>query len=80
LKTIVEEFRPSRTIFIDDIAQHHASVAEQAPEAIRLHFCGEPLIAPHIDCAHKAGHAHARIDRWAEAVPWLLERLKEEDR
>jgi hypothetical protein len=80
LKRIVEEFRPSRTIFIDDIAQHHASVAEEAPEATRLHFCGEPLVAPHIVCAHKEGHAHARIDSWAEALPWLLERLREEKR
>ena len=27
LKAILEEYRPSRAIFIDDIAQHHASVA-----------------------------------------------------
>jgi hypothetical protein len=78
LKNIVEQFRPSATIFIDDIAQHHASVAEDAAEVTRLHFCGEPLIAPHIACAREAGHAHARIDNWAEALPWLLERLKEE--
>ena len=78
LKKIVEQFRPTATIFIDDIAQHHASVAEDAAEATRLHFCGEPLIAPHIECAHKAGHAHARIDNWAEALPWLLERLQED--
>ena len=80
LKKIIAEFRPSRTVFIDDIAQHHASAAEDTPEVFRLQFCGEPLIAPHIDCAHLAGHAHARIDRWSEALPWLLERLKEEER
>ena len=80
LKRIVEEFQPTATIFIDDIAQHHASAAEDAAEVTRLHFCGEPLIAPHIECAHEAGHAHARIDNWDEALPWLLERLQEEDR
>lgn len=80
LKRIVEEFRPTATFFIDDIAQHHASVAEDVAEVTRLHFCGEPLVAPHIDCAHKAGHAHARIDNWAEALPWLLEKLQEENR
>ena len=80
LKKIIEEFRPSRTVFIDDIAQHHASAAADTPETIRLHLCGEPLIAPHIDCAHLAGDAHARIDRWDKALPWLLERLHEEDR
>lgn len=80
LKKIIAEFRPSRTVFIDDIAQHHASAAQDVPETIRLHLCGEPLIAPHIECAHLAGHAHARIDRWNEALPWLLDRLQEEDR
>ena len=75
LKKIIDEYAPSRVAFIDDIAQHHQSAGELLPETIRLHFCGEPMIAPHIDCAHTAGHAHARIDRWDEALPWLLERL-----
>lgn len=75
LKRIVDEYRPSRVAFIDDIAAHHQSAGEVVPHVIRLHFCGEPLMAPHIDCAHVAGHAHARIDRWAEALPWLLEKL-----
>lgn len=64
-----------RVAFIDDLPQHHASAADIQPETIRLHFCGEPELAPLIDCAHEAGHAHARIDRWDEALPWLLERL-----
>ena len=75
LKRIVEEFAPSRAIFIDDIANHHASAAEVLPDVTRLHFCGEPTVAPHIPCAHRAGHAHARLDSWAEALPWLLENL-----
>jgi ribonucleotide monophosphatase NagD (HAD superfamily) len=77
LKAILEEFRPTRALFIDDLAQHHASVAEITPQVTRLHLCGEPMIAHAIDCAHKAGHAQARIDRWDEALPWLLERLEE---
>lgn len=76
LKKIVEEFSPSRAVFIDDLAQHHASVAEVAPEVVRLHMCGEPMIAGAIDCAHKAGHAEARIDRWDEALPWLFDRIE----
>lgn len=80
LQRIVAEFRPSRAVFIDDIAQHHGSVAELAPDVHRLHLCGEPLLAPHISCAHQAGHAHARIDDWHNALPWLLERLYGEDR
>jgi hypothetical protein len=79
LKAILDEYRPSRAIFIDDLAQHHGSVAELAPDVGRLHLCAEPMLAPHIACAHKAGHAHARIDSWDEALPWLLERLYAEN-
>ncbi len=75
LQAILDEYRPSRAVFIDDLAQHHDSVAATAPDVSRLHLCGEPMIAPHIACAHKAGHAHARIDDWDTALPWLLERL-----
>lgn len=75
LKRIVDEYAPSRAIFIDDIANHHASAAEVVPSVARLHFCGEPSVAPHIVCAHRAGHAHARLDTWTEALPWVLETL-----
>ena len=75
LRAILEEYRPSRAVFIDDLAQHHGSAAETTPHVTRLHLCGEPLLAPHIACAEKAGHAHARIDDWATALPWLIERL-----
>lgn len=79
LRAILDEYRPSRAIFIDDLPQHHGSVASIAPHVTRLHLCGEPLLAPHIACAHKAGHAHARIDTWGEAMPWLLQRLQGSD-
>ncbi len=78
LQKIMDEFAPSRALFIDDLAQHHASVAEITPHVTRLHLCGEPMIAHAIDCAHKAGHAHSRIDRWDEALPWIIQRLEEE--
>lgn len=77
LQKIIEEFAPSRALFIDDLAQHHLSVKETTPDVVRLHFCGEPMIADSITCAHKQGHADARIDQWSEALPWLMERLKE---
>jgi FMN phosphatase YigB (HAD superfamily) len=77
LQKIVDEFSPSRAVFIDDLAQHHESVFETTPHVVRLHMCGEPMIASAIDCAHKAGHADARIDRWSDALPWLMERLEE---
>ena len=76
MQAILDEYRPERAVFIDDLPQHHGSVAEIAPHVTRLHLCGEPLLAPHIACAHKAGHAHARIDDWASALPWLLERIE----
>jgi hypothetical protein len=75
VRRIVEAHTPARAGVIDDLAQHHASAAEVLPDIARLHFCGEPAIAPHVPCALKAGHAHARIDTWDEALPWLLETL-----
>ncbi|MDR2856863.1 MAG: HAD family hydrolase [Novosphingobium sp.] len=80
LRAILDEYRPARAIFIDDLAQHHGSAAELAPHVGRLHLCAEPMLAPHIDCAHRAGHAHARIDDWASALPWLLDRLYAEEK
>ena len=79
LQAILDEYRPSHAVFIDDLPQHHGSVAEIAPQVTRLHLCGEPLLAPHIACAHALGHAHARIDDWQTALPWLLERIDGEN-
>lgn len=80
LQAIIAEYRPSHTYFIDDLPQHHQSARETVCATGRdlttLHLCGEPMLAPHIACAHESGHADARIDSWAEALPWLLERLK----
>ena len=75
LQRIVEQYAPSRAVFIDDLAHHHASAAELLPDVSRLHLCGEPAVARHIPCAREAGHADARLDTWAEALPWLLETL-----
>jgi len=80
LKAILEEYAPSRAAFIDDLPQHHDSVSVLTPEVSRLHLVAEPLIAPHIACAYEAGHAHARIDNWEAAVPWLLTRLHEDEK
>ena len=75
---LVEHGVSRRAFFIDDLAQHHLSVKETASHVVRLHMCGEPSIAHAIDCAHEKGHADARIDRWADALPWLMERLERE--
>lgn len=78
LKAILDEYQPSRAVFIDDLSQHHGSVFEVSPHVRRLHLCGEPQIAPNIKCALQLGHAHARIDDWQSALPWLLSSLTEE--
>lgn len=75
LKAILDEYQPSCAVFIDDLPQHHGSVMEIAPHVSRLHLCGEPMIARHIACAHEKGHAHARIDQWEHALPWLMDRI-----
>lgn len=75
LEKIIAEYRPRHTFFVDDLPQHHQSARETVGNLTTLHLCGEPMLAPHIDCAHAAGHADARIDTWAEALPWLLAEL-----
>lgn len=79
LKAIMDEYAPSRAVFIDDLAQHHASVGSEVPHIRRLHLCGEPMLANRISCAHEAGDAHARIDAWEHALPWLLDELTKEE-
>ncbi|MGH6780536.1 MAG: HAD family hydrolase, partial [Sphingomonadaceae bacterium] len=61
---LIDEFAPSAAVFVDDLAQHHESVAKHAPDVWRLHLIAEPLMAAHIPAAP---HAHARIDDWAAA-------------
>ena len=80
LQAILDEYQPSRAAFIDDLSQHHGSVFAVAAHVRRLHLCAEPLIAPHISCALQAGHAHARIDTWDTALPWLIESLTSDEK
>ncbi|WP_420143162.1 HAD family hydrolase [Sphingobium sp.] len=72
LAKIVAERQPSVALFIDDLAEHHHSVAIHAPDVWRLHLVGEPEIAEYVD---DADHAHARIDNWAAAETWIVEKL-----
>jgi hypothetical protein len=72
LLELIEEMRPSVAVFVDDLAVHHESVARHAPEVWRLHMIAEPLVAAHMP---PAPHAHARIDDWAAATPWILARF-----
>lgn len=72
LAAIVAERSPSVALFIDDLAEHHHSVAAHAPGVWRLHLVGEPEIARYTP---PAPFAHARIDNWAAAEQWISERL-----
>jgi len=72
VKELVETMRPGPTVFVDDLAVHHESVAKHAPEVARLHMIAEPSLAA---LTAPAPHAHARIDDWNAALPWILKRL-----
>ena len=72
VKALVGEYRPSVTVFVDDLGWHHAAVAEMAPEVFRLHMVSEPAIAAEMP---PAPAAHARIDDWVEAAAWILDRF-----
>ncbi len=71
---LMTEHAPSLTLFIDDLENNHASVAELAPEVWRLHFVGEPEMAPHVPLCTDA---HVRIDDWTNAERWITAKLDE---
>jgi len=72
---LAAEHGSSVTVFVDDLEQHHDSVARHAPGVFRLHMIAEPAIAPTIP---PAPHAHARIDEWNLAADWILARFRGE--
>jgi hypothetical protein len=74
-RAIIDRHRAPKSVFVDDLAVHHASVARHAPETWRLHMVAEPRLAPAVP---RAEHAHARIDDWPTATDWILERLRGE--
>ena len=71
---IVARHAPSVTVFVDDLALHHQSVAAHAPQVRRLHMVAEPRFAR---VTAPAEHAHARIDEWPPACEWILARFEE---
>ena len=72
LTELIDEIRPTSTVFVDDLAVHHESVAKHAPQVWRLHMIAEPRLALPTP---PAPHAHARIDSWDDALPWILDKL-----
>ena len=73
-RAIIDRHRPSATVFVDDLATHHSSVAKHAPEAWRLHMIAEPRLAAALP---RALDAHVRIDDWPSACEWILDRFAE---
>jgi hypothetical protein len=69
---LVSEHGNPVTVFVDDLAVHHESVARHAPQVHRLHMIAEPALAVNIP---KAPDAHARIDDWDDAEVWIAERF-----
>lgn len=69
---LIEEYRPSVAVFVDDLPVHHESVAKRAPQVHRLHMVSEPRLASAIP---PAPFAHARIDDWRDAERWIAARF-----
>ena len=74
VRELVDRRAAVRAVFVDDLAVHHESVAKHAPEVWRLHMIAEPRMARVVPPAE---HAHARIDDWAVASDWIIERFGE---
>jgi hypothetical protein len=72
---LLDELKPAVTVFVDDLDVHHQSVAKHAPMVWRLHMIADPDRA---GSSPPAAHAHARIDLWDRATPWILGRFNEE--
>lgn len=69
---LVTEHGDPVTVFVDDLAVHHESVARHAPQVHRLHMIAEPSLAPTVP---RAPAAHARIDDWRDARAWIEARF-----
>jgi len=72
LKEIVAHYQPQITVFVDDLGHQHGSVAKHVPEVWRLQMVGEPILAKHVQTNPAA---HARIDLWADALPWIIDKI-----
>lgn len=64
--------RPS--FFVDDIPQHLASAAKEAPDVTRIHLIGDDRLKPLLPAAE---HADFRAENWLEAHDFISTRLSE---
>jgi len=69
---LVAEHGDPVTVFVDDLAVHHDSVARHAPGVHRLHMVSDETLAAAMPAAPAA---HARIDDWRAAERWILDRF-----
>ncbi len=74
-RAIVDRHGADRSVFVDDLPVHHASVAKHSPRTWRLHMVAEPRLAPAVP---RAEAAHERIDDWPTATNWILDRLRDQ--
>lgn len=72
VRALLDDYAPSAAVFVDDLAHHHQSVADEAPYVWRLHMIAEPSLAPAVP---PAPAAHIRIDDWSQAKHWIAEKL-----
>lgn len=63
-------------VFVDDLAPHLKSAAAEVPHVHRLHMIADPRLRQFVS---QAEAAHARIDDWPDAEPYLR-RLVQENR
>jgi hypothetical protein len=73
LAKIIADYQPTMTVFVDDLPHQHASVADVVPHVWRVHMVGEPRLAPHVKTPKSA---HVRIDDWASAQSWIMDRFE----
>ncbi|HJQ15377.1 MAG TPA: HAD family hydrolase [Allosphingosinicella sp.] len=73
VRELIDRLAPDAAVFVDDLWVHHQSVAKHASEVWRLHMIAEPRVAGNVS---PSPDAHARIDGWAEALPWILDKLQ----
>jgi len=59
--------------FMDDIGQHHASVAELAPDVRRIHFVADERLKPLMPTSP---HAHHRAHTWRDAEALIRTHMK----
>lgn len=65
IRALLDEFQPSKAVFIDDLPPNHSSAKAHVPHVHRLHMVAETSVRGLIPAAPDAD---ARIDDWPEAL------------